>query len=99
MDEIERLLQEAEEDVLAASDAVIGLTTRFGSDQLLLELIAECNLRRQQVALHRSRLSSIKASLTAESLVELQLILAQVTELRSACNRAKQLAEELKRND
>lgn len=99
MDEIEQILAQAESDATEASDSLIGLTTQFGSDRLLLEMVAECNLRRQQIALQRNRVGKIRKNLTTESLVELQLILVQVSELKDECSRLKALSEELKRND
>ena len=99
MEEIEQILAQAESDATEASDSLIGLTTQFGSDRLLLEMVTECNLRRQQIALQRNRVGKIKKKLTPESLVELQLILVQVSELRDECSRLKSLSEELKRND
>jgi hypothetical protein len=89
------LLNEAEEDAFWVSDTVIGLTTKFGSDQLLLEYIAQCNLRRQQIATYRNRVNALKAELTLESLVELQLLLIQVRELRSICKKLRQDAEDI----
>lgn len=98
-EEFEILLTESLEDVLTASDTIIGLTTRYGSERLLLELIAQCNVHRQQIALYRNRIALVMAKLTVDSLTELELIRVPIQELRSACSELKLLSQELLRDD
>src|SRR5919199_4922115 len=98
-EELETLLAESLEDVLTTSDTIIGLTTRFGSERLLLELIAQCNVHKQQIALYRNRIAFVTAKLTVDSLNELELSLVLIRELRSACKELKLLSQELLGDD
>jgi hypothetical protein len=90
---------ESLKDVLTASDTIIGLTTRFGSERLLLELIAQCNVHKQQIALYRNRIALVMAKLTLDSLTELELSRVPIQELRSACQGLKLLSQELLGSD
>jgi hypothetical protein len=87
------------EDVLTTSDTIIGLTTRFGSERLLLELIAQCNVHKQQIALYRNRIALVTVKLTVDALAELEQIRVLIQELRSACKALKLLSQELLRDD
>ncbi len=81
---------------MQASDKIIGLTVNFGSSTLLSELIAICNVRRQQRAIYRNRVLFLKRIIFLTQVIsEAKVLLAQVEELTKECQKLKQLASEL----
>ncbi len=82
--------------MLQASDKIIALTINFGSDNWLSELIALCNVRRQQIAIYRNRVRFLKRIIFYPQVIpEALVLLSQAKELTRECQTLKQLATEL----
>lgn len=100
IDEIERLLAEAENDANDVSSTAIRLSNKFGSSQLLSDFIAEANRIRDKSRRQRLQFRQImQEPASAERNVRLQLLLTETSQTRIEVTQLKSLMEEISRND
>lgn len=100
MEEIERLINQAEQDAVQASDEAMRLMVEFGDDTLLMGFVGTANQLKLDVSNFRAGLHSIRRQAQSpERNASMQLLMVEARDLGSRASKIKETVLEISRND
>lgn len=100
MEQIERLLAEAEQDAVQASDEAMRLLVEFRNDNLLLGFVAKANQFKANIKTLQARLQQIRPLVPSSARnIKIQFLLVQARDTRLEVSRFKENVMEIARND
>jgi hypothetical protein len=100
MEEIERSINQAEQDAMQASDEAMRLMVEFGDDSLLMGFVGEANQFKLEARSLRARSKAISQQVQSlERNVSSQFLEVEVKDFVTRTGRLKEVVLEISRND